>query len=59
MGVLILAWVAFFGVWPLAHPPHDASNITSSIDLAAHLFACVGLDYVVVRRILLIHSRLE
>lgn len=35
-----LLWVAVFGVWPLARPPHSFTDPLGLTDLALHVIAC-------------------
>lgn len=40
----LLLWPALFGVWPLAHPEHDAS-VLGATDIAVHVAASVELAW--------------
>jgi uncharacterized membrane protein HdeD (DUF308 family) len=45
-------WMVLFGIWPLAHPTHDATTLASVLDIAAHVLggALLAVRWTVVRR---------
>ncbi len=38
-----LVWLALFGIWPIAHPEHDAATFASMADIVLHVAGAVGL----------------